>query len=410
VTDAALSQAGAELAQTQPAPGIVLRLLSVPIGNQSEDVQARLAALLHEAWGAFDDSGIQDKIIRMQLAANAVSDGQRDELRRRSVELWREQASSVSGMRRRFFLTEALDRARAYQLMDLDGEIRQEIQEAQIDQDEMQTVSSEIELPASYVENTLAHVSSAVGWSSCLKRLMVLGPLTGSLDQNRETVRQQAQQFPIKRLFSGEILGPGNVPIFKPRTEADHDELDLSSHEKFAIGVGSHIAAEALDRILASHGHPTKSELHAYFTTPFIDANTAERMAASVEHFTRGRFDECVMVLIPRIETAIRTLVRAIGKPIWWEPKPSKKQSRPVFGHQRSLGKLLDQLKGKMDEDFRRYLYALLVNPLGYNLRNLYMHGLADQGTREHAAALIHTAVFLAELRPSKQPQANTTT
>ncbi len=410
VTDAALSQAGAELAQTQPAPGIVLRLLSVPIGNQSEDVQARLAALLHEAWGAFDDPWIQDKIISMQLAANAVSDGQRDELRRRSVELWREQASSVSGMRRRFFLTEALDRARAYQLMDLDGEIRQEIQEAQIDQDEMQTVSSEIELPASYVENTLAHVSSAVGWSSCLKRLMVLGPLTGSLDQNRETVRQQAQQFPIKRLFSGEILGPGNVPIFKPRTEADHDELDLSSHEKFAIGVGSHIAAEALDRILASHGHPTKSELHAYFTTPFIDANTAERMAASVEHFTRGRFDECVMVLIPRIETAIRTLVRAIGKPIWWEPKPSKKQSRPVFGHQRSLGKLLDQLKGKMDEDFRRYLYALLVNPLGYNLRNLYMHGLADQGTREHAAALIHTAVFLAELRPSKQPQANTTT
>ena len=54
-----------------------------------------------------------------------------------------------------------------------------------------------------------------------------------------------------------------------------------------------------------------------------------------------------------------------------------------------------------MDEDFRRYLYTLLANALGYNLRNLYMHGLTDQGTSEHAAALIHTAVFLAGLRPA---------
>ena len=153
----------------------MLRLLSVAIGNRSEDVQARLAALLREAWGVFDDPWIQDKIISMQLVAPAVSDGQRDELQRQSVELWREEASSVSGMRRRFFLDRALDRARAYQLVDLDCEIRQEIQEAEIDQDEMHTVSSEIELRASYVENTLAHVSSAVGWSRCLKRLMVLG-------------------------------------------------------------------------------------------------------------------------------------------------------------------------------------------------------------------------------------------
>ena len=411
VIDAALCQAGAELAEAEPAPGIVLRLLRVAVGDRSEDVQARLAALLRESWGVFDDPWIRDKIIGMQLAAPAVSDGQRDELRRRSVGLWREQASSVSGMRRRFFLTEALDRARAYQLVDLDGEIRQEIQEAGIDRDEMQTVSSEIELPASYVENTLAHISSAPGWSGCLDRLMVLGPLTGSLNQNQETVRQQARQFPIKRLSSGEVLGPGNVPIFKPRTGADYDELDLSSHERFAIGVGSHIAAEALGRILVTHGHPTKAELDTYFTTPFIDTDTAERMAASVEHFTRGRFDECVMVLIPRIETTIRTLVRAMGGPIWWEPRPSKKQSRLDFGRQRSLGQLLDQLGGKMDEDFHRYLYTLLVNPLGYNLRNLYMHGLADQGTREHAAALIHTAVFLAGLRPANnESEAGVTT
>ncbi len=53
-----------------------------------------------------------------------------------------------------------------------------------------------------------------------------------------------------------------------------------------------------------------------------------------------------------------------------------------------------------MDEDWRRYLFTLLVNPLGPNLRNVHMHGLASRGTREHAAALIHVAVFLTFARP----------
>ena len=347
VIEAALDQAQVELAGLEPAPGIVLRFLSVAIGDRSEDVQRRVGDLLHQAWDVFDDPWIRDKIIGMQLAVSPSDQGQHDQLRRRSVDLWLVKASSESGMRRRLFLAEALERARAYQLRDLANEIRQELQETETDPDEFQTVSSEIEIPASYIENTLTHVSSAGSWSGCLDRLMVLGPLTGSFDQNQETVRQLAQQFPIKRLFHGEVLGPGKVPIFKPRSQADHDELDLSSHERSAIGVGSHIAADALDRVLATHGNPTRAELHTYFTTPFIDTSIAERIAASVEHFTRSRFDECVMVLMPRIEGTIRELLKRIGEPIWWEPQPSRKQSKPAFGQQRTLGKLLDQLKGQ---------------------------------------------------------------
>ncbi len=57
-----------------------------------------------------------------------------------------------------------------------------------------------------------------------------------------------------------------------------------------------------------------------------------------------------------------------------------------------------------MDKDWLRYLKTLLVNPLGPNLRNVHMHGLAQQGTREQAAVLIHAVVFLASLRVSIQP------
>lgn len=83
------------------------------------------------------------------------------------------------------------------------------------------------------------------------------------------------------------------------------------------------------------------------------------------------------MVLIPRIERTIRQLVRQLRAPIWSEPRSGG------FGRQRSLQQLLSQLEGHLDENWRRYLNTLLINPLGPNLCNVHMHGLALRGTRE---------------------------
>lgn len=141
----------------------------------------------------------------------------------------------------------------------------------------------------------------------------------------------------------------------------------------------------------------------AFFTTDLIDPDIAERLAASVEHFLSRRFDECVMVALPRIEAVIRRMVTEIGGSVWIEPT-----QRSRFGRQRSLGDLLVQLKDRMEEDWRRYLVVLLTNPLGMNVRNLYLHGLIGNGSREHAAALIHAMSFLAMIGPTGPTEVST--
>ncbi len=228
------------------------------------------------------------------------------------------------------------------------------------------------------------------------------------LDRNVETVRQQADQFPMQRLFPSHVVGPWNETIFIASNEDEKSKLELSRHESVAIAIASYTVADALDRIQVAHGSPVRAELQAFFSTPVIVGDNAGRMAASVEHFARGQFDECVMVVLPRIESTIRELLRKIGAPVWWEPQPSRRQ----FGIQRPLGQLLHQLKGLLDDDWRRYFITLLVNPLGPNLRNVYMHGLAPRGTRAHAAALIHVAVSLALMQPGSRTEgdANATT
>uniref|UniRef100_A0A831T979 DUF4209 domain-containing protein n=1 Tax=Thermorudis peleae TaxID=1382356 RepID=A0A831T979_9BACT len=46
-----------------------------------------------------------------------------------------------------------------------------------------------------------------------------------------------------------------------------------------------------------------------------------------------------------------------------------------------------------------RYLWNLLSNPTGLNLRNMILHGLTPRAERTHAAILIHAACFLRFLR-----------
>ena len=398
VVEAALQLAEMVLESAEPFPGVVLGLLDIALSHSEENARQRAAALLRQAMDVFDDPWIQEQIIGRQLAVTSGGPEQKRTMQRRSVDLWREQASAMTGMKRMFFLERALEHARTHQFNEEAEEILLELQELEFDEGEIQSISTEAELPGDYIENTISWICSADNWGDCLSRLLTLGPLSGSLQQNRETVRQQAQQFVLLNLFDQYARGPRNETIFTARSDEDKANVALARQESMAIDMASYIAAEALDRFHATHGNPPKAELEAVFTTPFIERGSAERIAASIEHYAHRRFDECVMVLLPRIERTIRELLRKIGQPVWRErPHRSKKQ---LYGQQRPLWTLLSQLKDKLDEDWRSYLVTLLVKPLGHNLRNRYMHGLVDQTTREHAAALIHAVTYLAALQP----------
>jgi hypothetical protein len=72
----------------------------------------------------------------------------------------------------------------------------------------------------------------------------------------------------------------------------------------------------------------------------------------------------------------------------------------------RALGDLLLAMKERIDESWRRYLWNLLCDPIGVNLRNRLAHGLLPKADKKEAALLIHAACHLSliKMREDERP------
>lgn len=170
-------------------------------------------------------------------------------------------------------------------------------------------------------------------------------------------------------------------------------------HEARKIMLWGVFAADILDRVHARHGLPDARALTEFFMTPLIPEDTAERIGRGVLSYWQGEADESAHLLAPRIEASIRYIARECDLAIIREPQGEKP------GGVRPLGDLLIALKGQVDESWRRYLWNLLCEPVGVNLRNRIAHGLSRRVERREAAVLIHAACHLRLMRVSAQGQ-----
>jgi hypothetical protein len=133
--------------------------------------------------------------------------------------------------------------------------------------------------------------------------------------------------------------------------------------------------------------------LTEFFTTPLIPPDVAERIGRAVELYWQGQPDESAHLLVPRLEATIRTIARECGLATFREPQGAKP------GGARALGDLLLAMKERIDESWQRYLWNLLCDPVGVNLRNRIAHGLVEKVGRKDAALLIHAACHLSLLK-----------
>ena len=155
------------------------------------------------------------------------------------------------------------------------------------------------------------------------------------------------------------------------------------------ISLWAVFAAEILDRIQGRHGVPDSPALTEFFTTPLMPPDLAERVGRAMLLHWQGQPDESAHVLVPRLETTIRTIARECGLATFREPQGAKP------GGARALGDLLLAMKERIDESWRRYLWNLLCDPVGVNLRNRVAHGLLPKADKKEAALLIHAACHL---------------
>jgi Domain of unknown function (DUF4209) len=380
------------LEEADQKPGVALRLIQLLV--EMADPPGAVDDLLAEAAARYRDNvPIGDSVTDM-LVSRARGDQTRvDELRRAQLERWMAYARASDGLVAVAHLQHGLELARTYGLSDEADDFRMALQNFNRDSIEFERIEAEASVDSGAIEEL---VESLVGndWPSSLRAFGGMGPPTGDVAGNAEFVRDLMRAHPVGFLFTRTILGPENTVIKNIAGDEAHFTAQLAEHEASTIMFWSQLAAEGLRRMQERHGTPDTDLLMSYFSQGVIAPEYAEAFARAVRLYSEERYDECAMVVVPRIEGVVRELARRAGLIVVREPYGE----RP--GGVRSLGETLLALRGVLgDESWWRYLWNALAEPLGLNLRNRLAHGLTA-GTQLTAAVLLHISSFVALLRP----------
>lgn len=382
----------------EPKPGVTLRLLQ-PLLDLTEHEQPNiLNEIIDTSFEVYaDNPWILDSLFNIK--AKRIPD-QKQQLRTRfdQVKRWIEEAENSDGIIRMHNYQHALEITRNYGLNDLADEIRRTIQGIRPDELDLKEVTVSTEIPYEEVNRFIEAFIDKDDWRNSLSRFGAYGPPSGDHAENIREVTQQMHDHPLQFLITRTIYSENNFPIMTAQTEEEHLEIALIQHEMMGISIfGTLEAPKILSRIQNENDAITQTELVEFFTTPLITEDVAESIANSVNWYFEGEYEVSGHLLVPKIEVIIRNLARELGLAIFREPVGS------TPGQVIPLGALLNNLRGKLDESWRRYFVNLLTNPIGMNLRNRICHGLIEQVTRSDVALLIHAACNLRLIRITEQ-------
>jgi uncharacterized protein DUF4209 len=228
------------------------------------------------------------------------------------------------------------------------------------------------------------------------------GPPTGDPTETEADAVDVLRGHPLSALFPKVILGETYpTVVFKADTPERRERTEIAEYRARMAQLWSVGASSILASLGAAH-ETGKGELDAAIATPLLTPELRERIARAFElHFLREH-DECVHVLVPRLEAAVREIAAAAGVAV---VVPSRGDEP---GGVATLGSVLGSLRGVLDEGWRVYLKTVLTDPLALNLRNAVAHGTRTSFGPQDAALLLHIACFLIGLTitPPEQAQA----
>ena len=391
----ALDVSRAEIAdQSEHRPGIPLSLLEAIVDLGPDHRPAALGDLFDTAAERYgQDPFIAQSIAELKVTLAEPED--REDLQRRQVLRWREEAKRGDAMLRYSRLQQALGLARIHGFSDLAEEVLLEMQAIEPEDFDLKPISAKVELPREEIDALVASYAKELEWRQALRRIGGEGPPSGDNAENAKLTREPAEKYPLQRIFTTQVMGPHGSITASASSEEEHDRVDLARHESMQIRIWGPIGVEILESIKQAFGVPEREALTEFFTTELIDREVAARIADGVLRFFAGDDDGALHILLPQLEAGIRGAAARACVVVIKSPRGG------TPGGVRALGGVLSDLKGRLDESWRRYLANSLTDPLGINLRNQVSHGLHGPTTRGDVAIAIQIACHLRGWRQS---------
>ena len=331
---------------THSKPGVTFRLVEALLRLPPKRQPKELDALLDRMGEVYGDDPFHLQTFTELKARRVKAPDQVKKLWKRAIDRWRESAKSTAGLGKLWHLRNALELARDRGFPDDAEKIRKDIEGIRPEEGDLHTASATVTIPCAKVDDFINQFIDRASWKNCLDAFGSAGPPSGDHNQNLKVVQDMGEKFMFRRLASQVVLGPENVPIRTPMSDAELNEVELARHEALGIQFYASIYADILDRVRDKFGVPPEDELSLFFAAGPIAKDVAERVGRGFVLFWEGKYDESAHVLVPRIEAIVRGLATEAGLPVIREP------IGPRSGGVRSLGELLLDLKGNLDESW----------------------------------------------------------
>lgn len=400
VHDRAVELVATSLSVETPKPGVPLRLLAMLVDDGStEGAVDECLARAREVFTAVHDATQVIELQRRRATEPAV----REAHDRALVTEYLSAAEDAEGFVRAHHLEAAAAYARDHGLTDLHEHAMTARQAMSVDDFEFSTFSTEVKLSRDDIDTCIEEYLRAEDWRQALLRFARLTPPTGDVEQNRETAREHAAEFPLQSLFSRVLIGADGLPRFQPGTDAERFDVQLAEQEQVRLQFWSFLAVETIERFLERFGRPAADELEKWLAEAEQTSEaTATSLRRALEYFWDGEYEAALAIALPRVETLCRALVLLFDRHIY----ELQRRERP--GQYPGLRKLLPILdEHGLPESWVRYLSTTFASVVGWNLRNEHAHGFVDTVDARTAVVAIHATLFLATLSIEMRPAAS---
>ncbi|MDF8265210.1 DUF4209 domain-containing protein [Luteipulveratus flavus] len=375
-------------------PGVVLPLLNAVCQTQRPAATdpVKVDALLEHASRLYEGTDSIGYVAELRRG-RATTDAERIVVDEWHVEQLAAAARTSDGFVKAMRLRDAIREAGRLQLRGLEEKLTVELQSLPPEDAKMEVFTSDLVMSRVPIERFLRQFTRSQDWRRSMGLFSQIPPPTGSSEDLERAAETRRLRPRLVDLFSTVLLDEDRLPSWEPTTEEERREYQKARDAGFSAAASATQLTEILDRFKIRYGAVPVDEIATYVSHQGRgNYELAAVFARALHHYWNRDLEACIHIAVPRIESAVRLILRELDVAIYRVQLGKRPGQYPPLGS--LLGELLDL---GFDEAWIYYLRWLLTEHTGKNLRNEVAHGRV-RGVSEANAVLVLRALLLVVL------------
>jgi hypothetical protein len=190
-----------------------------------------------------------------------------------------------------------------------------------------------------------------------------------TFERARDLALEQTERFPIRSLVTNIVVTDDTINVVANRDEY----LEREARRNYGLDASMRFVylGRAM-RMARKGGHFDAARVQEALSESELFSGRDTIWSCAIERYFADDFISFQHIMLPQIEQAVRSLVRAVGRRVTVTGRDGQMELK-------NLGALLASLRDLVDNDLARFLEFVLCHRQGWNLRNAVSHGVAEQ-------------------------------